>query len=419
MYRLIKKQILETQSRQDKYRLMKPQRLTVDNKNDKLCEIVKKAIAHSPHQRITFADYMELVLYHPKEGYYTTNRVNIGKQGDFFTSPNLGADFGELLAEQFAEIWHVLENPSPFNLVEMGAGLGLLADDILNYLEKHHPDCFQVLEYGIIEKAAGLIDTQKQTLKDRTNLENKLRWCSWEDITDNSLQGCLFSNELVDAFPVHRVTKQNGRLQEIYVTIDSTDNFVEVVGELSTPKLVDYLELVEIDLTEDSYPDGYQTEVNLASLDWIKSLASKLRRGYVLTVDYGYQAGRYYSSQRGSGTLQCYYQHQRHDNPYANVGHQDITAHVDFTNLERRGELQGLEKLGFAQQGLFLMALGLGDRLAELSSGKLGIEQLIQRRDTLHQLIDPAGLGNFGVFVQSKGLTEEEKKRSLQGLKIP
>lgn len=398
---------------------MKFQQLTVDKNNAKLQEIVKQEILSSPNKQITFADYMELVLYHPEQGYYTTNQVNIGKQGDFFTSPNLGKDFGELLAEQFNEIWQVLETPSPFNLVEMGAGQGLLADDILQYLQTRYPQCFQALEYRIIEKASGLIETQKQRLKNWINLENKLHWCSWEELPENSFEGCLFSNELVDAFPVHRVTKQKGQLQEIYVTIDEGEEFVEVRGELSTRGLLDYLKLVEVDLTADSYPEGYHTEVNLAALDWIKRLASKLRRGYVLTVDYGYQAGRYYSPQRSSGTLQCYYQHQRHNNPYVNVGHQDITARVDFTSLERQGEKQGLEKLGFVQQGLFLMALGLGDRLAELSNGKLSIEQVIQRRDTLHQLIDPAGLGNFGVLVQSKGLKEEQKRRSLKGLKIP
>ncbi|NEQ71302.1 MAG: class I SAM-dependent methyltransferase, partial [Symploca sp. SIO2D2] len=144
------------------------------------------------------------------------------------------------------------------------------------------------------------------------------------------------------------------------------------------------------------------------------------------TIDYGYSAERYYLPARHQGTLQCYYQHRHHDDPYWNVGQQDITAHVNFTALERQGELCGLQKVGFTKQALFLMALGLGNRLTALSAfdevrgqaiatGK-DVLTIMQRRQVLHQLIDPMGLGGFGVLVQSKGLTEEEGKIELKGL---
>ena len=196
-----------------------------------------------------------------------------------------------------------------------------------------------------------------------------------------------------------------------------------IVGELSTPQLEQYFERVGIDVA--SYEEGYRTEVNLAALDWIEGVGDRLKKGYLLTIDYGYTAQRYYSPARREGTLQCYYRHSHHSDPFIHVGEQDITAHVNFTALENRGEEVGLQQVGFTQQGLFLMALGMGDRLSALSdptdqiaSGQ-NIQQIMMRRDALQQLISPMGLGNFGVLIQSKGLTQKEIARPLKGLTIP
>jgi SAM-dependent MidA family methyltransferase len=242
----------------------------------------------------------------------------------------------------------------------------------------------------------------------------------------------------VDALPVHQFVLEEGQFKEIYVTTadvagdtvaSSEINFVEVTDTPSTPQLRQYFDLVGIDLMSGAYPDGYRSEVNLAALDWLNTVANRLRRGFLLTIDYGYPAQRYYLSARHQGTLQCYYRHQHHDDPYLYIGHQDITAHVDFTALERQGELCGLRKVGFTQQGLFLMALGLGDRIAALSytnnargqaiAGAQDVMTIMQRREALHQLMNPMGLGGFGVLVQSKGLTAEEEQRALKGLSVP
>ncbi len=228
--------------------------------------------------------------------------------------------------------------------------------------------------------------------------------------------GCFFSNELVDAFPVHLVTKNEGELQEVYLTLEQ-GKLTETIHSLSQEKINQYFDLVGIDLSQPQYPSNYRTEVNLNALDWLSTVNNSLKRGYILTIDYGYPAAKYYRPSRSQGTLQCHFQHRRHNNPYANLGYQDITAHVDFTALERQGELCGLKTLGFTQQGLFLMALGIGDRLNELSSGKFDVTQIFQRRNALHQLIDPTGLGNFGVLIQGKNLTDSEQ--SLQGLTAP
>ncbi len=392
--------------------------------NPKLCEQIALTIQATEQKRISFADYMNLALYHPEYGYYTTGAGKIGAGGDFATSPHLCPDFGEMLAEQFWQMWQILGCPVPFQLIEMGAGQGLIAGDVLGYLQQKYPDFFASLDYIIIENSPGMRRFQQQRLARFTGDAAKpLRWCSWAEIEPNSIIGCCFSNELVDALPVHQFVISQGKLKEIYVTISAVNGelkFVEVVGELSTPKIAEYLVELDLDLLGGKYPDGYRSEVNLASITWLQEVAQRLKRGYLLTIDYGYQCDRYYAPSRHQGTLQCYYQHRYHDDPYILVGQQDITAHVNFTALERYGQQWGLENIAFTQQGLFLMALGLGDRIAAVSTTPgLDIATALQRREVLHQLIDPMGLGNFGVLLQSKGLTDQEIAQKLIGFTIP
>ena len=385
-----------------------------DFNSQQLQKILRTEINSSPQKRITFARYMDLVLYHQQYGYYNSGTASIGVKGDFFTSSSLGRDFGELLAIQIQQMWQNLGCPDPFYVVEMGAGNGELALDILNFLlDSSESGLVQALKYIIVEQSPALKLKQQQLLE---SLDLDLSWKTWSEISPDSIVGCFLSNELIDAFPVHLVTKNNGQIEEVFLSIES-DKLHETIYPLSTENILRYFDLVGIDLCQPQYADGYRTEVHLQALEWLQTLASKLKRGYVLTIDYGYEADKYYRPSRQLGTLQCYYRHRRHDNPYVNVGYQDITAHVDFTALKRKGKQYDLQTIGFTQQGLFLMALGLGDRLNELSSGKYDLSQIFQRRDALHQLIDPTGLGGFGVLIQGKNLTESEK--SLQGLIAP
>ena len=389
-----------------------------------LSQLICDRIARSPEQRITFAEFMELALYHPEHGYYAGNASQLGFRGDFVTSVHLGNDFGELIAEQLAEIWHKLMCPTPFQLVEMGPGQGHLADIILSYLQTRHPDCLAAVRYTLVEKSAALRTLQHTHLQPWQEQGVLLNWCDLSDIPSESVTGCLFSNELVDALPVHQVTLTEQGLQERYVTAvdDGTQPFDIVTGPLSTAALVAYFEQSSIALTSPPYPIGFTTEVNLAALDWIERVAQVLHQGYVITIDYGYSAERYYGPTRSRGTLQCYSQHAHHDDPLVQVGQQDITAHVDFTALERHGQQHGLERLGNLPQALFLMALGLGDRLNELAQwqGTDGttLTTAIRRRDCLHQLMNPMGLGKFNVLIQGKELTMPSQ-RQLKGLTVP
>jgi SAM-dependent MidA family methyltransferase len=382
-----------------------------------LISFLTQQISETSEQQITFAEFMGWALYQPQYGYYTKWQQKIGAKGDFFTSPHLAADFGELVAKQLAQMWQVLEKPTPFTLVEMGAGQGLLASDILHYLKHHDVECYDSLQYLIVEKAEAHIAEQRSRLQPWIRSGLSVEWCALDDIPPQSITGCFFSNELIDAFPVHLVTVQDQQLKEIFVTTE-TNRFVEVVADCSTPALIDYFDFVGVDVSR--YPTGYRTEVNLAAIEWMQMVAARLKRGYVLTIDYGYPAERYYNAARPQGTLQCYYQHSYHSDPYVHIGEQDITAHVNFTALQLQGERSGLDTLGFTQQGLFLMALGLGDRLTELTQTETtspqDLRERLSRRDALHQLISPMGLGGFGILIQGKNLSEHQK--CLTGLSM-
>ncbi|NJM47698.1 MAG: class I SAM-dependent methyltransferase [Alkalinema sp. RU_4_3] len=365
---------------------------------------------------ITFAEFMETVLYH-ESGYYNQQAKRMGQRGDFFTSVHLGEAFGAMLAVQFVELWQRLGSPSAFDLVEMGAGQGWLARDILIHLRDYYESCFICVSYTIVEKSADLIDRQQNTLQSLLDSGVAIQWRTWSEIDSQSIVGCVFSNELIDAFAVHQVQKRGDRLMEVYVAWEG-DRPVETLQPLSTSGIADYFQAANIDLLSPVYPEGYRTEVNLQALDWLKTVADRLRQGYLITIDYGYSNKRYYNPGRCSGTLQCYYQHQVHGDPYINLGEQDITAHVDFTALQTQGARLGLVTLGLTQQAAFLMYLGLGDRIAGLSQGegRSGAEMLeqLKMRDALHRLIDPTGLGGFGVLVQGKG--DDGTKPPIRGL---
>jgi SAM-dependent MidA family methyltransferase len=360
---------------------------------------------------LTFADYMDTVLYHPEFGYYNT--ATIGPEGDFFTAASCDRDFGELLAVQFCQCWDILHRPDPFTILEMGAGEGDTALHILDAIQGSEPEFYAHLNYQIVERSPHKRQRQQAKLA-----PHPVTWHNWDDIPADSIRGCCFSNELVDAFPVHQVVIQGGQLQEVYVTA-TPDGLTETVGPLSTPQLQTYFADLAIPLPGPTYPDGYRTEVNLAALDWLHTVGHKLDQGYLFTIDYGYSSDRYYHPQRHQGTLQAYYQHRHHNNPYVNLGRQDLTAHVNFTALEQYGTTAGLDRLGFTPQAMMLMALGLGDRLTALSDGSYTLPQILQRRSHLHQLINPTGLGGFGVLIQQRGLTPTQRETPLRCLQEP
>ncbi|WNC28949.1 class I SAM-dependent methyltransferase [Thermosynechococcus sp. PKX82] len=350
---------------------------------------------------ISFCEFMALALYAPQWGYYNRPQIQIGRRGDFITSSSLTRDFAELLTEAFVQMWHALDRPQKFTLLEMGAGEGQFAAGVLGYSQATYPDFFTALEYQIQEQSPTLRERQRQRL---APWGDRLHWLDSSTAAE-PIVGCIFSNELVDAFPVHRLQWQGSNWQEIYVSLNAQGEFQEVLRPLSGDRIHKYFATVGINPQQQGYSDGYRTEVNLNLIPWLKDLSQHLERGFVLTIDYGYPAQQYYHPARCEGTLQCYYQHRYHDNPYCFVGQQDITAHVDVTALTRYGEHFGLETLYVTRQSLFLMALGLGDRLLAQQQRNGNLLQALNRHQSLHQLIDPLGLGGFYVVLQGKQAT--------------
>jgi SAM-dependent MidA family methyltransferase len=365
----------------------------------------------APDGRLTFARFMEMALYYPGEGYYTHQAGLIGVRGDFYTAPHLTPVFGQLIAKQIAEFWRNLNSPALFQIVEGGAGQGLLAGDILSYLRQHEPALWPGLSYTIIEISTPLRLAQQRRLSAIPGGEELISKVNWRDLADFSageVSGVILSNELLDAFPVHLVTVDHAELREIYVRLDpETGEFTETVGPLSTPALAAYFDRLGLDLP--GYGEGYRTEVNLGALGWLAQAAHALGQGYLLTIDYGYSADRRYHPLRRAGTLQCYTAHTVHANPYRNLGTQDITTHVDFTSLMLEGQAAGLRNEGLTNQALFLAGLGLAEKLAALSDPTtrppgMTTKQKLAEYEALHRLINPNGMGNFGVLIQSKNV---------------
>ena len=359
---------------------------------------------------IPFSEYMEYCLYHPQFGYYMGSRQRIGTHGDFFTSSTVHRLFGGLLAKQLHQMWQLLAD-GPFTIVEQGAGDGFLALDILDTIKREYPDFYAKLCYQLIEISPDNRRRQQQNLAEH---QTCLQWCRFEEVTP--FDGCFLSNELVDAFTVSIVEKHDGVLQEVYV-VNGDNGFGE---ELRTPvsEQIQY----HFDKLGVAPVEGNRAEVCLYAAQWIRSVAEKLRRGFVLTIDYGYPAAELYAPFRRQGTLLCYYHHTANDNPYQNIGCQDLTSHVDFTLLQQWGEEQGLDCLYFGEQYRFLMGLGFIEELVKLQAAETDERKACALRMTLKNLILPdGGMGEtFKVLVQGKGVATPVLlcQRSIQEISL-
>jgi SAM-dependent MidA family methyltransferase len=359
--------------------------------------------------RIPFSQFMAMALYHPQHGYYSSPRQQMGRHGDYLTSPEVNPIFGSLVAKQLCQMWQAMGEPQPFTVVEMGSGSGLLARDILAWAGRRAPEFFQALEYRLIEVNDWLVDGQRRLLRQVDASLAKVTWLSsLEAIAAESVSGCFLSNELIDSFPVHRVVVRDGRLHELYVEWQE-ERFVESLGPPSTLQLEDYFHRLGLLPGE-----GCSAEVNLEALEWMKTVANALRRGFVLTFDYGYPAAELYAPWRKDGTLLCFYRHNPSTDPYSRLGHQDMTSHVDFTSLVQAGREHGLEPLGLTSQGRFLTALGVAAGLERQADSELSLEEYYARRRAVTELIDPAGLGRIKVLIQAKGVGQP-KLSGLEG----
>jgi len=353
--------------------------------------------------RITFADFMGACLYEPGLGYYTSPGRKVGAEGDFYTSITVHAAFGRVIAREIAQMWRCMAMPASFTLVECGAGNGRLACDIMDYLAEREPEMYRGVRLALVEKEPSLESAQRIMLAAHVD---RIEWLSPEQFTSGSFtfSGCLYSNELIDALPVHRVQMTPEGLRELYLTTKDGE-FAEELGELSTPAIAEYLKRVAVTLHT-----GQQAEVNLNGPKWLTEACAALQSGFILTIDYGYPAEELYTPLRKAGTMLCYYRHQTEENPYIRLGLQDITTHVDFTSLMKRGEELGMQNVWFGEQYRFLMSAGIIEELEDLERSSISDEEKLRLRLTLKKLILPqGGMGDtFRVLAQSKSIANPQ-----------
>lgn len=329
--------------------------------------------------RITFAELMELALYHPERGYYARRP---GAR-DYQTSPEVDSSFGQLIGRGLAEWWRSLGAPEVYHVVEVGGAGGKLARDLLATLPLDDPAFARAIRYHLVEVQP--VDPVPGVAIHRSLAE-----------LGSGLAACVLSNELFDALPVHRVTVRDGDLRELYV-VWRGDAFAWEVGPPSTPRLAEQLSREGVRLAE-----GQVSEVCLAAAQCLAEMARVLGRGHVLTIDYGHEAPDYYSPERSAGTLVGYYRQTATDDPLVGVGEQDLTAHVDFTALELAGAALGLEVVELTTQREYLLARGL----RALRDARLGAEPRFSRRlaidQAMSELIRLGGLGDLKVLSQRR-----------------
>jgi len=338
----------------------------------KLYDVITKKIRK--FKAIPFDEFMEITLYHPEFGYYKRKDIKIGREGDFFTASHLGSVFGFLLSRQIEIFYKKLNFSGDFTVTEIGPGMGYLAKDILDALKESN--FLGNLKYNLVEINDSLVDIQKERLyeyRDITYWYNSVNQL-------NPFNGVIICNEIFDAFPV-RVFEIRNKPMEVYVTLNEKGEIVEELKECR-PETLRYIEEFCPSVLN---LEGYRSEINLSMKSFIKSLSRILKKGFILIFDYGYKSEEYYHPSRNRGTLLCYYKHNVHDNPYINIGQQDITAHVNFSAIEKWAKEEGFIIETYDSQSKYLLSL-CDEKLLE----RINEKNLIQQ---FKRLVLPHGMG--------------------------
>ncbi|MEN3330676.1 MAG: hypothetical protein V7641_41 [Blastocatellia bacterium] len=355
----------------------------------KLIELIRRA---GP---ITFRDFMQLALYDVELGYYNTERLKIGAAGDYYTSSNVHPVFGATLARAFAELWREAFDGEPLVLVEMGAGTGQLAADVLATLRDEQTVLFRDVRYIIVEASPAMLARQGERLM---GFGERVEWGTLEEIERQPLTGIFFANELIDALPVHRLRWKAGGIQEQFVRLEGEQLALYWTAP-SGPELARYVEGLGLRLQENQI-----IEVNLDALAWLTQLSRAINGGFLVTIDYGDVAAHLYAPDRAHGTLRSFYRHQLIDSPLARIGEQDITASVNFTALIEHGRGGGFALVSYERQAAFLLRHGLIERIVALHKTDDTVEEM-KARLAIKNLFVPGGASdNFRVLVQKKRL---------------
>lgn len=356
-------------------------------------QIIKNEIAENGP--IPFRDFMKLALYHPDLGYYSSGNSLIGRKGDFYTSPTVHSSFGKVISNLAVRTYDYLDTYN-FTIIEIGAGKGYLAADIMDSIKSENPDIYKNLTYRIYETAKAPDPFQQEILNNHTH---KIEWLTeLNDLKNIPVEGLFLSNEFLDALPFHRLKQHSGDLMEIFVDIQD-EKLVETLDYPSSNELIIYKELYAPELA-----NSQQMEVNLEARKTIASISEVLKKGIVLTIDYGYLADELYSHKRREGTYRCFYRHELNSDPYSNIGVQDITADINFTDILKYGEKAGLTNLKYINQGQFLVDWGILDILQNYKGDEHKKDRL-----AIKNLIMPEMMGSrFKAVVQSKNIEVEK-----------
>ena len=370
---------------------------------------------------IPFSRYMELCLYDPDLGYYSRNAEQFGKAGDFYTSSDVHAVFGRLLTRQFDEMWRALGSPAQIEILELGPGRGLFAQDVLDWSEKKFPDFFRALHYRLVETSFVLRKRLQATL-DRHFSAGKASLCSASSnlgegttsvVPNKAAQAralapevpvIVFANEFFDALPVQVLSPQ-GELR-----ISEKDGRLVEAWNVASPEALEFLDRYSV------HPeDGERIEASLIARCYMSLIAATVKRGFMIAIDYGYTRQEQLAG-RHRGTIATYRQHSESANPYEAPGEQDITAHVNFTALTAAAEQGGMQVQPLLTQSQFLLGIGEHNQFADAFEECRLPQERAKVALQLKHLITPTGMGeSFHVLIASKGIDTERVSR-LSGL---
>ncbi len=315
------------------------------------------------HAAISFADYMELALYHPEWGYYNAENFTLGKQGDFITAPEISSLFAKCLARQIQQIANLLPASS---ILELGAGTARLAHDLL--IELNHLECLPQ-HYFIYEISQGLRKQQQAFLK--STLPSLFPRIIWLDTLPENFSGTIIANEVLDALPVNLFRVSANGIREKYVDAENEQFIWKEIEPADEHKAAAIRIAEQYQLSE-----GYEFEINFYLDAFIAALAQSLGKGIILFSDYGYGEREYYHPERKHGTLTCFHQHQQNEQPLIMTGLQDMTAHVDFTRVIEKAAECGLSLAGYTSQAGFLLACGLSEQVMNAEKSLNAAEQV-------------------------------------------
>jgi SAM-dependent MidA family methyltransferase len=338
---------------------------------------------------------MRMALYEPEYGYYVTGAAKMGWEADYFTSTDVSNLFAHCMGRQLFAMWEKLKRPGDFVVLEQGAGRGHLAEGVRSWAQKEAPEFYEVLDYRSEDIRGGTDAIASHEFRPLETLRFSV----------------VVSNELVDAFPVHIVEKRGQRLYEVFVDVQQDGRFCEVLSEPGRPEVAGYLDTYKIPWQ--TFEDGWRAEINLDALRWLQRTMELMRKGFVLTIDYGDKAKELYTARLRRGTLLCYYKHQANEQPLLHPGKQDITAHVNFSALIDEGRRLGMRLHSFLTQREWLQSLGIEEELerrylsefadAEYAratdKGQIALLKWRDVRQRVSVLTDLGGMGNFKVLI--------------------